>query len=72
MYGLRPTQPNLLPIATAQQPEAVCRAGRRDGCSRCAVRMTARGAQSRLIANVGREWPEGIPWLAFARNQGSV
>ena len=58
-----------------QRAERTRRSGQRCGQHRSirrAVRMTARGAQSRLIANVGREWPEGVPWLAFAGNQGSV
>ena len=34
----------LLLVAMTPKLEAVCRAGRRGGCSRCAVRMTAKGS----------------------------
>ena len=58
--GLRSTQPTLpdgrthrtqlLPVSITPKLEAVCRAGRRGGCSRCAVRMTAKGSVTPWMA----------------------
>ncbi len=52
----------LLLVAMTPKPEAVCRAGRRGGCSRCAVRMTARGSVTPGMA-CGSRPVERIPEL---------
>jgi len=63
-------------MACSLKSAAVCRAGRRDGCSRCAVRMTARGSVtpgmacgSRPVKDIPQ--PGAFPTVGINPGQGS-